>query len=650
MNKVLLFGNPNVGKTTIFNALTNSNEKVSNFEGATIEQKSAISLDNKFELFDIPGTTSLSGSTIVEKVASDALIKINYDLLLDVIDITNLKRNLYLLIDLLETGKNVNVVLNMMDLFKGKIDQAEFERVFNINIIKTNREKMDIDVSNVLEKKVNNFKIDYGKHLEAAILKVSSLVDESINIDKRFIAIQYLKNNIQVEKFITNLDQANKIKTDLEVDINKNNEARSISGLFFIKRKSFIDQHLPNILLKTSNENELKWMNQYFDKIALHKFFGYVLFAFIMYIIFVITYQGGILQDFVDGIMSNFSGYIANLLEALHVNKIIESFILDGALAGITGVLVFIPQILIMFSLLTVLEAVGYFSRVSVLFDNIFDKLGLSSHSMIPYISGLGCNVIGIMSTRTIKDEKKRIATILTAPFISCSARLPVYIIFVDIFFKEHKSLVLFFLYFLGIFVAILVAFILDRFIYKSKREMTIFTLPKYKRVNFTYLRRMVTVKMKSYLNNAGKFIFIGSMAIWCLSYLGPTGYTTQIDHSFLGIIASKIAFVLSPLGFGTTRAAASLMSAFLAKELAISSMMVMYKANSINDLNTILVAHYDQASAMSFMVFTLLYIPCLSTLGAMFSELKQKRYVLYAICLSLTVGYSLAFIVYHIF
>ncbi len=650
MNKVLLFGNPNVGKTTIFNALTNSNEKVSNFEGVTIAQKSAVSTDQKFELLDIPGTTSLSGNTLVESVASNTLINNNYDLLLDVIDVTNLKRNLYLLIDLLETGKNVNVVLNMMDLFKGEINIKVFEQVFNVNIILANKEKTTIDMNQVLIKKENEFNINYGTHLEQAISKISSYVKADLKIDKRFVAIQYLKNNPQVEQFLTSLEQTDQLKRTLEQNIIENNEARSISGLFFKKRKIFIDQHLPNILLKNNSENEMKWMNKYFDKIALHKVFGYVLFAFIMYIVFVITYQGGILQDLVDGVMVNLSNHLANALEAIGINKIFESFLIDGAIAGVSGVLVFIPQILIMFTLLTVLEAVGYFSRVSVLFEHIFDKLGLSSHSMIPYISGLGCNVIGIMSTRTIKDEKKRITTILTAPFISCSARLPVYIIFVDIFFKENKSLVLLFLYFLGIFVAIAVAFVLDHFIYKSTKEMTIFTLPKYKKIDFRYLKRMVGAKMKNYLNNAGKFIFIGSMVIWCVSYLGPSGYTNDINSSFLGLIASIINNVFTPLGFGTTQATASLMSAFLAKELAVSSMMVMYKVNSISELNTVIASHFDQASAMSFMVFTLLYIPCLSTLGAIYSELRQKRYVIYSVVLSLVVGYVLALISYHIF
>ncbi len=650
MKNLLLYGNPNVGKTSVFNGLTNSNSKVSNFDGATIEKKTAKSIDGQYMITDVPGTNSLSGSLDVEKVSYNALLDESVDVIIDVIDVTNIKRNLYLLIELLESGKHINVIANMGDVFNGTFDTQKFGNIFNVNVIIPNRQKDDIKSSELLNIKNNEFQINYGEHIEASIESLSGLLSDDLKYSNRFIAIQFLKGNEDTEKLFSNIQQAHIIKEELNKTIVDNNIAKSINGLFFVKRKDFIDQNLASFYVKGSSKNELKWMNEKFDYIALHKVYGYLLFALIMYLVFVITYQGGILQDVIDNFMSGFNQNIGDLLVNLNINENLINFIVNGALAGLTGVLVFIPQIIIMFTLLTILESIGYFSRVTVLFEHIFDKLGLSSHSMIPYISGLGCNVIGVMSTRTIKDEKKRIATVLTAPFISCSARLPIYIIFVDVFFKEHKSLILFFLYFLGIFVAIFSAFLIDKIFFKTENELTVFSLPTYKKVDTNYVIRSVKVKMQSYLNNAGKFILFGSMIIWILTNVGIHGFTTNLDESFLGLISSTISFIFIPLGFGTTEATASLLSGFLAKELAITTMLVTYNAESIKELSTVLMSHYDSASALSFMVFSLLYIPCLSTLGAIYSELKSIKYVFYAIALSLSMGYTFALIINLIF
>ncbi len=649
MKNLLLFGTPNVGKTTIYNQLTSSNDRVSNFEGATLEKKMASIKGYEYDLIDIPGTNTIGGKSIVDQIAFSSLMNEDYSQIISVMDVSNFKKNLYLLIDLLETGRKIGVIVNMMDIFKGEFNQAKFAEIFNVTVTKTSKKESEIAIGELLAPKENNFEINYGEEIETAIEHLMPLVKSEINVNKRFIAIQFLKNNNYTQEYFTDYEKAQLIFTELTDEITKKGLAKSITGLFFIKRKHYIDSVLSNFYQKDSNANELIWMNSFFDKVALHHFWGYILFIFLMYVVFTITYQGGILQDIVDGWVGQFSEVVSGILMNFAVPEILQSFIIDGAIAGVGGVLVFLPQIIIMFTLITILEGIGYFSRITVLFENIFDKLGLSSHSMIPYISGLGCNVIGIMSTRTIKDEKKRIATILTAPFISCSARLPVYIIFVDIFFENNKSLILLFLYLLGIVVAIGVAYILDKFVYKTEKEMLIINLPKYKKVDLKYLYRIVKGKILSFINNAGKFILIGTIVIWLITNFGFVGYTQNIDESFLGIIASQLKFIFIPLGFGTTEATASLMSAFLAKELAISSMLVLYSSVSIDSLSTVLEANFNAASAMSFMVFTLLYIPCFSTLGAIYSELKQGKYVLYAVMISLSVGYILAFLTYQI-
>ncbi len=311
-------------------------------------------------------------------------------------------------VELLEYGQDVNVIINMMDVFAGNFDAEKFSEVFNVNAIVTNRNKTGITSKEVLTTRTNNFKINYGTEVESVITELENLVRNDIKYNHRFIAIQFLKGNDDALKLYRNADTALMLREKLSENLVELGIAKSLNGMFFIKRKEFFDQVMGEFYKREASKSELKWLNEKFDKVALHKVWGYFIFAFIMYLVFVITYQGGVLQDVVDQIIGTFNSIVGDVLTNVGVNSHIVDFIVDGALAGVAGVLVFIPQILIMFTLLTILESIGYFSRVTVLFEHLFDKLGLSSHSMIPYISGLGCNVIGIMSTRTIKDEKKK--------------------------------------------------------------------------------------------------------------------------------------------------------------------------------------------------------------------------------------------------
>lgn len=650
MNNYLLFGNPNVGKTSVFNHLTNSNENVSNFEGVTISKKSATIKGDLGTLTDIPGVYSINSYTIADDVSQQVLLTEQCDGIIDVLNINDLKRNLYLLIDLLETRKPVNAIFNIDDLFNGTIDIQALETKLNINIAKANHNTYQSELTAITNFKPNNFAIDYGPLLETAIANVSQNFGEEINgIDPRFFAIQFLQGDDHLINYFQNQEQTLKFKQQLSDEIIKENYARSVSGLIFQKRREFINDLLKDTYVREVEVDQLPFMNNVFDKYALHRVWGFVIFIFVMYLVFFVSVRGGFLQDVVDGWVTSFSNLVLSLLQAVGANEVFTSFIINGAISGVGGVIVFLPQIIILFAMLTIFESIGYFARVNALFENLFNKIGISSSSMVPFISGFGCNVIGIMGTRTIQSEKKRIATIMASPFISCSARLPVYLIFVEIFFNQHQTLILLFLYLLGVIVAIIVAFVIDKIVYQDDDVQTIISLPKYKKVQPKYFIRLTYIKVKSFITKAGTLIFIGSLGLWFVSSFGISGYTTDISTSFVGELSKQFSWILSPLGFGTVQAFSALVVSFLAKELAISALIVMYGATSIDTLSPIIQAAFTPASALSFMVFILLYIPCLATCGAIYSETKQARYVVGSILLSLSVGYVLSLITYQV-
>lgn len=650
MNNYLLFGNPNVGKTSIFNHLTASNENVSNFEGVTVSRKSANLKYETGNLVDIPGVYSINAHSIADDVSQQALISEKCSGIIDVLNINDLKRNLYLLIDLLETGKPVNAVFNIDDLFTGEVDLRTISHELNINIFRAHHGNYHEKLVGVTEFKQNTFNLHYGELIEGAINQLSELLVTDLNgIDKRFYAIQYLQGDNHLLQYFNDQKRAATIKHETAQTVIGSGEARSISGLIFNTRRLFINKLLDGNYKKEKEIDQLPFMNNVFDKYALHRVWGFVIFTFVMYLVFFVAVQGGFLQDVVDGIVGTFSDFVASILESIGAGEVIQSFVIDGAIAGVGGVLVFLPQIILLFAMLTIFESIGYFARVNALFENLFNKIGISSSSLIPFISGFGCNVIGIMGTRTIASEKKRIATILASPFVSCSARLPVYLIFVEIFFDNNQTAVLLFLYLLGIFVAIAVAFVIDKIILDDKEVQTIISLPKYKKVQPKYFIRLTSIKVKSFITKAGTLIFVGSVILWFVSSFGFGGYTTEIEQSFVGSLSGQLSFLLTPLGFGTVQAFSAVVVSFLAKELAVSALIVMYGANNLEALTPILQSEFNPASALSFMVFILLYIPCLATLGAIYSETKARKYVVYSVLLSLSIGYTLSFIVYHI-
>ena len=650
MNKILLFGNPNAGKTTIFNKFTHASERISNFEGSTVQKKTKLIKGTDITLVDVPGTYGLANGSQANDIAIATLLSEDYSKIIDVIEISNIKKNLYLMIDLLETQKKVDIVLTKNDIFNGDFDQDKFKKITGINTYLTSSNQ-NMDKSILTPTNDNSFKIDYHPSIESSISKLIPLVDKELTngIDSRFFVIQLYKGNINMLDYFTNKDAAQQEYNLLCEEVNETAIATSLSGAIFNARRNFIIKLLDEVVVVRDKVVYLRFLNEQFDKVALHKFWGFVVFAIIMYIVFYISFYFTFLTPYIESAVASFSDLVVSFMSSSNIPDVIISLVQDGIIAGIGGVFVFIPQIIILFALMTVLESIGYLPRISALFENLFSKLGISAHSLIPYISGLGCNILGIMSTKTINNEKKRIATILTLPFISCSARFPIYILFINIFFDNHQALILLFLYALGCFVAVAYAFVLSKFVYKDTEETNIISLPRYNAINFKYLYIAVSKKIKNFLKHAGGVILIGSIVIWFLTFIGPKGYTQDITESFIYPISSVISHIFIPLGFGTVEATSSLISSFMAKELAVSSMNVMYGADSLVGLTSFIQADFTYASAMSFMVYSLLFIPCLATLGAIYTETKKLKYVFISAGSSLVIGYVLAFITYNL-
>ncbi len=645
-NKYLLVGNPNVGKTTIFNYFTKNNERASNISGLTFQRKEAIIPKTNNVIIDLPGIHGIGGEDKINQEMEDYILTDDYQGIIYVADINYLKKNFYLLIDILESEQKINLVLNMNDIFEGKlnIDQLKDDLGCEITVMS---QKDEVDF-NGLEFKRSQFKLKYPERVEILIEEIiKNKKDIESNVSDRFLAIQLLKGNNNIQSYFNNLDDLQKLISEQEKEIIETQEAHSLSGLIFKVRREYIIG-----LLDLSYQKKVKEISPLLlkmDKVFLHPFWGYIVFAFVMWLVFFISFQMAFLGDYIEAIMVFISTYMNDLLINLGIDGAFNDFLINGFWAGLSGILVFLPQIIILFSLLTFLETSGYLARVTILFENFFQKIGLSANSLLPLISGLGCNVLSVISTRSIKSEKKRISTILAIPFISCSARLPVYIVFIEVFFEKYQGIVLFLLYFLGIIVAIAVAYVVDKLVLKDKEELIILDLPEYKAIPMNYFFRVVIAKIKSFVFGAGKLILVGALGLWFLVHFNFQGYTQDIQSSILFNLSDIISPVLSPLGFGTAEATASFFAAFLAKELAISAMIVIYGASTPSELSTILAQSYDMASAFSFMVFTLLYIPCISTLAVMYTETRKWKIVVISVVMSLVIGYVLSFVFYNL-
>ncbi|MDU6096614.1 MAG: ferrous iron transport protein B, partial [Staphylococcus epidermidis] len=585
-----ILGNPNVGKTSLFNALTGSYEYIGNWSGVTVEKKVGKLKDNVGDLVDLPGIYDLSPISKDETVVTDYLMSTSFTGMINIIDACQLKRNLNLTIQLMELNKPMIIGLNMIDVAtqRGiKINYQALMRklkvpVFPIVARKAKGTHSLLGELNYLEPHQRRaFKINYGTEIETAIQQICSIIkqDNMYPTERlRFIAIQYLIDNVQIYQELDAmiLEQLEPIKRKLS-----NATEQSTRQRIEAVRNDYINQLLEDIV--EYPEEDKQFFTSKVDRLLLNRYLGIPIFLGIMWLIFQTTFTwiGTPLSDQLDAFISGpLSEWIKSVMNTLHITSFLQDLITDGIIAGVGSVLVFVPQIVVLFFFISLLEDSGYMARIAVLMDKTMESIGLSGKSFIPMIIGFGCNVPSIMAARSIENEKERLITILVAPFMSCSARLPVYALFVGAFFSAHQSLVVLSLYILGIVVALLVSTLLNKLILKDNQSVFIVELPTYRVPSFKTLWRSTWEKAKSFVKKAGTFIFGGSVVIWTLTYIGPHGVNVPINQSFMHMIGQGFANLIAPLGFGSWQAGATLIPGFLAKEVIISSMAILYSSS----------------------------------------------------------------------
>ncbi len=656
--KIALVGNPNTGKTSLFNALTGSYEYVGNWSGVTVEKKVGQLKDLPGELIDLPGVYSLHPLSKDETVVTRFLLEDDCDVLINIIDASQLKRQLQLTVQLLEYGKPVVMGLNMMDVAKQRGKQIDMNQMTNYLGAPTTpiiaRKEQGIDqlvaeLEHSAKKQIEPLTIDYGPVIERALAQLIPIMP-SETVNPRWLALQYLDDNPVVIEYLrdtVHVNQYESIKLDASTQI-KQETNRTLSRQLFQVRDHYIVELLQTVT--TEHHGSKRPLTERVDRIVTDRFLGIPIFLGLLYAMFMLTFDwlGFPLSDLLDAFFSGpLTTGVISVLNVIDASAFIRALILEGIIGGVGGVLVFVPQIFILFFFISLLEDSGYMARVATVMDRIMQSVGLSGKSFIPMIIGFGCNVPGVMACRTIEQPKERTLTMLLTPLMSCSARLPVYALFASAFFSKHQALVVLSLYVLGVVLALLLAKLFSRTLYKEDTSLFIVELPPYRLPQFKTLWRSTWEKGKGFVRKAGTFIFAGSVFIWLLTYTGPSGVNVPMDDSFLALIGGIVSPVLAPLGFGTWQAAAALLTGFLAKEVVVSTMAIIYAVPEAG-LNDVLLQAFSPLSAYSFMVFILLYVPCLATVAVIGKEAHSKRLAIFSVVYALVLAYVLSFIIYQ--
>ncbi|MDP4083977.1 MAG: ferrous iron transport protein B [Bacillota bacterium] len=658
--EVALIGNPNTGKTSLFNNLTGSYEYVGNWSGVTVEKKVGLFKNNIGRLIDLPGVYTLNPLSKDEGVVTSFFLNDSVDKLLNILDASQLERNLHLTIQLLEYGRPLFIGLNMMDVAENRgihIDVKMLSALLGVTIVpvvarsgKGCEELIQAIDTPTIEGSGKNL-IYYGKEIEEAISMVEKEIHGNTKHSLRWLALQWFEGNQYVNEYLLKIAHREKLESirhTLEIKIKQQKKGKSLASFIYLKRKEAIGKILDEAVRKSDATTPL---TEKVDAIVTNRFLGMPIFLLLMYCMFMLTFDwlGTPLSDGLDHILTGpITDGFEKILSNIGASEFIHALIIHGLVAGVGGVLVFVPQIFILFFFISLLEDSGYMARVALVMDRIMESVGLNGKAFIPMMIGFGCNVPGIMAARTIETPRERLLTILLTPLMSCSARLPVYALFVGGFFIGHKALIVLSLYVLGIVVALILAKVFSSTLLKSEASLFVIELPPYRMPQFQSLWRSTWDKGKGFIRKAGTFIFAGSVFIWLLSYAGPDGLKVNMDKSYLAAIGNSIAPLLKPIGFGTWQAAASLITGFLAKESIISTMNIIYFVPKGESLQGLLAHYYTPLAAYSFMVFILLYIPCLATTATIYKETGSKKWTSFAILYALVIAYILSFVIYQ--
>lgn len=662
MNTIALAGNPNCGKTSIFNILTKSRQHVGNWPGVTVEKKEGKLKYNgeEFTIVDLPGTYSLGAYSEDEIVARNYIIQDKPDVVINVVDATNIERNLYLTTQLIEMGANVVVALNMMDSAKDKgidIDVKKLSKELGVPIIPTvalKKEGIDELIKAAISTK-NASKgtlVDYGEELKEEIKNLESVLSaykDKLNYMIKWTALKLLENDNYMKNLVTEVGAVD-VLNQLEKSNNTISDKIGFEAEMAIvdKRYTYISSITSSAIRRQNTRKET--LTDKIDKVVTNKFLGIPIFAVIMFLLYQITFTiGAGMQDWLDGAIGDFGGIISDKLASSGAPEFLSGFVSDGLIAGLGSVISFLPLIMVMYFLIGLLEDSGYMARSAYVMDRLMRSLGLHGKTFVSMIVGSGCNVPGIMSTRTLENKKDRMIAILINPFVSCGARLPVYMVFVAAFFPNKAGIILFSLYALGIIIALISGKIFSKTLFKGETSYFVMELPPYRIPSIKNVLMLTWEKAGAFLKKAVVVILPLVVVIWVLSVL-PAGVEQYSDESILGKVGNFLAPIFAPAGFGNWQAAVSLFAGIIAKESVVATMGMVYAGVDEGDaLISAIQGVFTPLTALSFMVMSLLYTPCVAALGAVKRETNSWKWTIFTAVYTFIVALIIATIVYQV-
>lgn len=652
--RVGFVGNPNCGKTTLFNAFTGAKLKVANWPGVTVERMEGETnyKGRSIRVIDLPGIYSLTSYTIEEKVTRKCIEDGEVDVIINVVDASSLERNLYLTMQLLELGKPVILALNMMDILEERGMEIDLHRMpemlGHIPVISVSaRRRTGLDA--LLHAVVHH----YEEEPQGVVVRYQDGIEEKIDKIEVVLKAHYGMLEHMRWHAVKLLEYDEEMIRDHPVNlsniIDKSYEKEIINAKY-----DYIEEVVEECLFRKDQQSA--WTDCV-DQYLTHPVWGIPIFLGIMAAVFFFTFTvGDFLKGYFESGLDWFSQSVSGVFQAFHVSQWITSLVVDGIIAGVGGILTFLPNIFILFLALAFLEDSGYMARVAYVMNEVMGMVGLSGKAFLPMLLGFGCTVPAVMATRALESVKDRRRTILITPFMSCSARLPIYVLFSEMFFPDHALLVAYSLYLIGLAMAILIAFILHKHSADVYENTLLIELPEYKTPNARTVIIYVWDKVRDYLEKAGTTIFIASIVLWFLLNMGTSGFVADVSDSFAAGFGRLLAPALDPAGLGNWQIAVALISGLSAKEVVVSSFSVLYGIQNINSAagmsqlsQDLLGVGFGYLNAYAFMAFCLLYTPCVASIAVIRRETKSIRWTMGMLVFQLVLAWFVSVCIYQI-
>ena len=658
-----LAGNQNCGKTTLFNALTGSNQHVGNFPGVTVDQKAGVIKGTDHQVVDLPGIYSIRPYTQEEIVTRDFILKSRPDAIINIVDATNIERNLYLTLQLLTLQVPTVIALNMMDELVGNggsVDVQKMSEAIGVPVVPISAAKNQgitelVDTlldtaSRRVTPKVQDFCPEGPVH--RCIHAVCHIIEDHaqrVNIARRFCAMKLIEGEqdffdaLELSQNEKELIEHTVIEMEHETGLDRNAALADM-------RYNFIEKVCGECVVKAKESREHRRSMQ-IDKVLTHRIFAIPLFIAIMGLVFFLTFNvvGAFLSNVMSYAIDGLTLLADRALTAYGINPVVHSLVIDGIFAGVGSVVSFLPLIVTLFFFLSILEDSGYMARVAFVMDKLLRKIGLSGRSFVPMLVGFGCSVPAIMATRTLSSNRDRKMTILLTPFMSCSAKIPIYTLFAAAFFPGHELLVMLALYFGGILVGILVALVLKNTAFKGNPVPFVMELPNYRFPSAKSVVLLMWEKAKDFLTRAFTVIFMATVIIWFMQTFDTRlNVVENSADSILAALGRLVSPIFAPLGFGDWRMVTALVSGFTAKEAVVSTFGVILGV-STEQLGIALHSLFTTASAASFLAFCLLYTPCVAAVSTIKTELKSGWKTVGIVFAQCMVAWLAAFVVYHV-